>query len=180
MGPGRHGPCGVTPPGRLVQPVSRRRRRTLSVNPPGTAVAAHHPAGVEPDPLRLRPAAAMIPSLPATAGRDAHLDLVDCTVASAGEAHRVHQGLQQPGAKPEPRLPIRLQRPGTPGQHVTDQVADAHPRQEQKPAVVDDPLQVRLALRLAPTDPAIPGRQAPQEYCRQPTTLWRGSSIPMR
>ena len=44
---------------------------------------------------------------------------------------------------------------------MTGQIADAHPGQDQKPAVADDPLQVRLAPALVPTDPLVAGPHAP-------------------
>jgi hypothetical protein len=78
------------------------------------------------------------------------MDPVGGPVAGAAEASHIHQGFQQKGAMPESRFPRLWHLPGAECQNLAGQSWDAYPWQDQKPAIVDDGLQVALPLFVTP------------------------------
>src|SRR5580658_150790 len=84
-------------------------------------------------------------------------------IASAAKALRIYQRFQQQGTNPVASLPVVRYLAGTQRQDLAGQPFDGYPRQDQKPAIVDDPLQVAFSLRFAPSNPGVsrlhpPGR----------------------
>jgi len=80
-------------------------------------------------------------------------------VAGAAEAGGIHEGLHQPGARPEPRGPVLREAGQGPGQHVGGEVPDRDPGEDEKAAVVDHPVQVGVPLGRGPADPLVPHAQ---------------------
>src|SRR5882762_3941119 len=104
------------------------------------------------------------------------MDPVGGTVASSAEASRIHQGFQQQRTTSISGLPVVGHLPSAQRQDLAGQSLDSYPRQHQKPAIVDDGLQVTLPLLVVPADPGIPrphlpGRRGPEQTSQLPIAI---------
>src|SRR5439155_20902845 len=73
-------------------------------------------------------------------------------------------------------LPIMRHLLRAPRQDLARQSFDLHPRQDQKPSVVDNPLQVALPLLITPSNPGVarlhlPSRRGPEQTREFPIAI---------
>lgn len=117
--------------------------------------------GVQRDPPRC---AAMMPVgavHPTPLGRATHVDPVGSAITGAAIVQLVHQRLQQQRPDVVMLLPIGGELAGTAGQHVTGQMRDVNPGQEQETTLVDEVLEVFPPGVILPADPLVPRRHPP-------------------
>ena len=101
---------------------------------------------------------------------------VGSTVAGSAKTGGVHQRFQQQRTMPIVAFPIARHVPRTQRENFARQSFDAHPRQDEKSAVIHDPLQVASPLLVAPSDPRVPslhlpGRRGPEQTCQLPLPI---------
>jgi len=77
------------------------------------------------------------------------------TVTRAGEAVSCDKGFQQQRAVAIAALPVHRESPGCQPQYLGGEVFRAYPGQDQEAGVVDDEMEVLLALPMAPADEAV-------------------------
>src|SRR5438874_9989167 len=90
------------------------------------------------------------------------MDPVGSPIAGSAKTDRIHQGFQQQGTTPVAGLPVARHLPRTQRQNFAGQSVDSYPGEDQKPAVVDDRLQMTPPLLVAPADPLIPTSHFPR------------------
>src|SRR5690349_18424566 len=84
-----------------------------------------------------------------------NMDPVGGPIAGSSKALRVDQGFQQQGTIPISDLPVVRELPGAQGQDLAGESFDADRGQNQETAIIDDPLQVALALLITPSNPSV-------------------------
>lgn len=84
------------------------------------------------------------------------------SVAGAGKAGEVHEGLQQLDRGMVEGRPVPLKGPGIGGEDLGGQVLDPDPGQDQEPHVVDHLMEVALAGCRVPSDEGVPGAHLPR------------------
>src|SRR5207249_10087075 len=90
-----------------------------------------------------------------------HMNPVGRLVGSPPKAVGLHEALQQVKAMAVAILPVPINPAGDLAKKRTGQTTHADPRQDQKAAVVGDPLQSRGALLGRPPDPSVSGSALP-------------------
>lgn len=86
-----------------------------------------------------------------------HVLPVGGLVAGCLEAERIDEGFEQKDIGTKMRTPIPAKPPDVLGEHMGGQMRDAYPGGDEKPAVVDDLVQLRFALGRRPADVLIAG-----------------------
>jgi len=108
----------------------------------------------------------------ASSGRT-HVEPVGGSVATAAETILLDEGLQQYGRVPILSLKILRYLASGFGEDMAGQILDPNPGENEKSAVVENPLQSPLPLLPIPADPKVPrfqhkGRRPEADRCRQP------------
>src|SRR5438067_6219705 len=107
----------------------------------------------------------MLPVHATASGGLPDMDPIGSPIAGSAKTDRIHQGFQQQGTTPVASLPVARHLPRAQRQNLAGQSFDSYPWKDQKPAVVDDQLQMEPPLLVAPADPLIPTSHLPR---------WRG------
>jgi len=87
------------------------------------------------------------------------IDPVGRPVAAAGEPVLLDEGLQQQRGVPVAGPKILLHLTGRPGKELAGQIRDPNPGQDEKSAVVEDPLSPLVPLPAIPAYPPVPRLQ---------------------
>ena len=77
---------------------------------------------------------------PAAPGGLPEVNPVGRAIAGSAKTRRIYQGFQQQGTNSITSLPVVRHLSGAVCQNLTRQSFHLHPRQDQKPTVIDDPL----------------------------------------
>ncbi len=100
----------------------------------------------------------------------AHQNPVGRRVTRPRKAPAFHKGLQPIQPVPVLRLPVGCDASADQAQHMTGQTRHAHPRQDEKPGVVGDPVQCPWRCGGLPAQKTIPHRALPRRRPKQKTS----------
>src|SRR5438067_4738734 len=94
----------------------------------------------------------MLPVHATASGGLPDMDPIGSPIAGSAKTDRIHQGFQQQGTTPVASLPVARHLPRAQRQNLAGQSFDSYPWKDQKPAVVDDRLQMEPPLLVAPAE----------------------------